>query len=388
MKYNPEQEKAQSVGRATGILVTLLLFLCIITVAFLSYQRSLDPSVELKDVLKSLYEPGEKEVKEAQVLHNFSFDAREKTAFVRYKDLLVKSSKSGIMFLDETGGIVRSESIMYSNPLIKTNGSLLLVADVGSTEISVLNSDTIRWQDKTEASILNADISEDGYVTVITSAKRDNNVIRVYEPHGIEIFRKIIANDYAVSASVSPSEKSLTVSSISTGAVGPFSRYKIYDMEGKEISELSFDETGELIPLFWHNRDDSLFAVGDSAVSYISSTGPTLWQEQFRSVAGAGMTGNGMLAVAAVSDIGAVLNVYKEDGQKHASTALQGRPEGLEAIKGRISVYNENEVFFFDDSGNNTSKYCPGKKIRQISLFSKNRAAVITDGEVIVLEMY
>lgn len=388
MRNIPEQDGSASGGGAAGIITTLLLFVLIIAVAFFSYQRSLDPSVGLREALEALGSRGEKDVRDAEVLYSFVFDSREKTVFAPYKELLVKCSKSGIMFLDKNGSIVRSESIAYSNPILRTNGSQLLAADIGSTEISIFDSTSIIWQDKTDTAILNADISEDGYVTVITAAKRDNNTIRVYEPHGVELFRKIIANDFAVSSCVSPSEKYLTLSAISTGAVGPFSRFKFYDMEGKELAGLSFDASGELLPLFWHNRDDSLFVAGDSAAGAISPEGTEVWQEQFRSIAGAGQAGSGMLAVAAQTDEGAYLNIYAADGSKHASTELKITPAGLEAIKGRISVYNENTVFFFDDKGNNTSKYSAGKRVRQVCLFSRNQAAVITDGEVTVLGIY
>lgn len=388
MRNIPDQDKLESGGKAAGIIMTLLLFLLIIAVAFFSYQRSLDPSVGLRDALKALGEREEKKVRDADVLYSFNFDTREKTAFATYKDLLVKCSKSGIMFLEKNGSIVRSESILYANPILKTNGTQLLAADIGSTEICIFNNDSIIWQDKTDAAILNADISEDGYVTVITAAKRDNNVIRIYEPHGVELFRKIIANDFAVSACVSPSEKYLALSAISTGAVGPFSRYKFYDMEGKELAGISFGESGELLPLFWFNKDDTLFAAGDSAAGTVRPTGTKDWQEQFISVAGAGLAGNGMLAVAAQTNEGSVLNIYTSGGEKHASARLDLIPAGLEAIKGRICVFSESTASFFDDKGNNTSKYHSGKRIRQVCLFSKNQAAVITDGEVTILGIY
>jgi hypothetical protein len=385
----PEQDgTASGGGRAAGIITTLLLFLLIISVAFFSYQRSLDPSIGMREAIKALSDKEGKKVRDADVLYSFSFDSRETTVFAPYKELLVKCSKSGIMFLDKNGSIVSSESLSYANPMLKTNGDQLLAADIDATELCIFDDISVSWQDKTDTAILNADISQNGYVTVITSAKRDNNTIRVYEPHGVELFRKIIANDFAVSACVSPSKKYLTLSAISTGAVGPFSRYKFYDMEGKELAGLSFDASGELLPLFWYNRDDSLFAAGDSAAGNIGRDGKLVWQENFTRVAGAGPAGNGMLAVAAQTEEGAYLNIYAADGSKHASTELQITPAGLEAIRGRICVYNENTVFFFDEKGNNTSKYNTGKRIRQVCLFSKTQAAVITDGEVTVLGIY
>jgi hypothetical protein len=38
---------------------------------------------------------------------------------------------------DKTGEVVRTENIAFNNPVIKKNGSFLVVADLGSTEICV-----------------------------------------------------------------------------------------------------------------------------------------------------------------------------------------------------------------------------------------------------------
>ena len=70
------------------------------------------------------------------------------------------------------GVIQRSEGIGFDDPIVKTNGSRLLAVNAGSTEICVLDGESIRWQDRTDDPILNAEISDDGYVTVVTSAKR------------------------------------------------------------------------------------------------------------------------------------------------------------------------------------------------------------------------
>ncbi len=380
----PEQDKPLSGGRAASIITTFMLFLCIIAVAIYSYYRSTGMTAGLPDIFRPQAGSAE-EVKEAEVQHTFGFDMRDKPVFTIFRGNIVKCSRSGILFLDSTGQIVRSESIEFDKPIVKTNGSRILVADSGSTGIYVMDGNTVIWQDRTDAAILNADISDDGYVTVITSAKRDNNTVRVYESHGLELFRKIIANDYAVSACVSPSRQYLVLSAIGTGAVGPFSRYKFYDMEGKELSGLSFGESGELLPLFWFNKNDSIFAVGDNAVASIEPSGKTEWREQFRSIAGAGLAGEGLLAVAAETDEGALLNVYMADGARKASVKLNGRPAGLDSIKGIISVYTDDAVYFFDVNGTIISKYITGEKVLQVCLFDKKQAAVITEGEVTVV---
>ena len=385
MKHIPDEGRPAPGERAAGIITALMLFLCIAAVAVFSWQRSLDPTIDLRDTILRLTGSQAGEAKAAEVQYSFAFDTREKPGFALYKGNIVKCSKSGMMFLDKKGVIQRSEGIGFDDPIVKTNGSRLLAVNAGSTEICVLDGESIRWQDRTDDPILNAEISDDGYVTVVTSAKRDNNVVRVYEQHGIELFRKIIATDFAVSAGVSPSKKHLVLSAVATGAVGPYSRYRFFDMEGRELTEVSFDSSGDLMPLFWFNSDDSIFAAGDDAAAYIDPAGKVGWKEQFRSVAGADTAGDGRFAVAAQVDQGAVLNVYTAEGKKEISVKLQGVPKGLDAVNGMVSVYTDDIVYFYNDRGINTCIYNAGEKIQQVHLFNKKQAAVITEGGITII---
>ncbi len=389
MKTQPEREESRSEGSRAGMFTALLLFLCIISVALFSYQRSLNPEAELKDILGVFRIPAADVVKEAQLLHTYEFDASEKPVFVIHKDYIVKCGSSGIWFLDKTGEVVRSEGLIYSNPIIKTSGSQLMVADRNTGEISVLDEKTIRWREKLDTSILNADINEDGYVTVITGAKRDNNVIRVFESHGVELFQKVIANDFAVSANVSPKGNMLTLSGINTGAVGVFSIYKFYDMKGNDLVNLSFETSAELLPIFWYNNDDSIFAVGDRAAASIDPSGKVIWEKQFRSLIGAEPVRDGRLALVEESGGGTMLRVYSSDGEEElAIGTVQGRPEGMNAMRGIISVHTSDTVYFYNNKGKNISKYEAGSQIKQVCFFDKRQAAVVTDRQVAVINIY
>lgn len=387
MKTRPEQKGSGTEGHAGSIAAALLLFLCVVTVAFFTWQKSLDPSAGPEELLKLFQASDSGEIKEAQAQYIYEFDAREKPEFIVYKDYIVKCGSSGIWFIDKTGEVIRSEGLIYNNPIIKTNGSLILVADQGTGDLAVLNSGSIQWREKIDESILNADISEDGYVTVITTAKRDNNEIRVFESHGIELFRKVIASDFAVSANISPSEERFILSAISTGAVGAYSVYKFYDMNGGNLAELSFQASAELLPIFSYNNNGSIFAVGDRAVASIDPSGTVIWEKQFLSIAGASHAGNGQFAVAAESEEGFVMKIYQTDGQELASCELRSKPEGLSAVRGAVSVYASDAVYFYNGKGRLISKYLTGSPIRQVCLFDKNQAAVVTDRQVAVVSI-
>lgn len=388
LRTQPEREEARSGGSKAGMITALLLFLCIITVAFFSYQRSINPDANLKELVQKVGFSAADVVKEAQLLYTYEFDASEKPVFVPYKNTLVKCGSSGIWFLDKTGEIIRSEGLIYSSPIIKASGSHLLVADRITGEISVLDEKTVRWKEKLDTLVLNADINEDGYVTVITGAKRDNNVIRVFESHGVELFQKVIANDFAVSANVSPSDNMLTLSGINTGAVGVFSIYKAYDMKGNDLTNLSFEESAELLPIFWYNNDDSIFAVGDRAAASIDSSGEIIWEKHFRRVIGAEPVGDGRLALVEEGGEGTILKIYSSEGEELASGTLEGKPEGMNAKRGTICVNTSDTAYFYNQKGKKISQYEAGSPIRQVCFLDKRQAAVITDRQVAVIIVY
>lgn len=387
LRMPQEQNKTESAGRLTAIVTALLLFICVISVAFYTYMKSGNPSASPKDILMALQGAGSNAVKEAQVQYSFDFESRDKPVIALYSDYIVKCSSGGIWFLDKKGEIVWTESLSFKKPILKSGGTRLLVADIGAGDICVLDGRSILWRDRLDVSILNADISEDGYVTVITSSKRDNNEIRVYDPHGVELFRKIIANDFAVTALIAPSEKILAVSGISAGAAGAYSNYKFYDLEGKELSGQTFEASGELLPIFWYNKDGSIYAAGDRAAAFVDKAGKVIWEKQFKSVTGASPVGSKSLAVAVESGEGAELKLYSSAGQELASCKLQGKPGGLTAVSGSIAVYTYDSIYFYNNKCKNVGKYSSNSHIQRVYFFDRHQVAVITDNTVTIINI-
>ncbi|HEX2946331.1 MAG TPA: DUF5711 family protein [Clostridia bacterium] len=387
MRLQPEQENRQPGGRITGLVSALLLCLCIITIAFLTYQKSMNPGSSLKDLLQKFTFSNVGSVKAAQKEYSFEFDKNENATFAIYGEYIVKCSSSGVWFMDRTGEVVRAENIAFNNPVIKKNGSYLLIADLGSSEICVLDDKGIRWRQKLDEPVLNADISGEGYVTAVTSAKRDNNIIRVIEPHGIEMFQIVIANDFAVSAGISPSGENLAVSAISTGAAGVYSHYHFYDMKGKDLAELSFDASEEILPLFWFFDKSRIFAAGDRSVAAFDATGKVIWEKQFSNLAGAEISSGKRLAVAAEGDKGYMLELFNADGKVYSSGSLEEKPKGLSTYKGIIAVTSADKVYFYNEKCRNISRYEAGAPVSQVYFLSRQQAVVITDHEVTIVNL-
>lgn len=381
------QDKAEpGSGRPTGIITALLLLVCIVATAFYSYMKSVNPSAAIIDLPKLFQGSGNGSIKEAQVLYRFEYDSSSNPVFALYGGYIAECNSGGIWFLDKKGQIIWSEPIVLESPILKTGGSRLLAADAGKGEVLVIEGRSIVWKDKVDEPILNADINEDGYVTVITTSKRNNNEIRVYDPHGVGLIRKVVANDFAVSARISPSGKTLAVSGISTGNSAAFSGYKYYDMEGNETAGASFNGSGEFLPIFWFSGE-KIFAAGDRTLALLDEKANIVWKKQFKSIAGTAPYGTGSIAAAVEEDKGYSLVLYPASGEKPASGALQGKPAGLAAVKGTIAVNTSDTVFFFNSRCKSFSKYSANTRIKQVCLFDSHQAVVITGNEVIVVNI-
>ena len=94
MKHIPDEGRPAPGERAAGIITALMLFLCIAAVAVFSWQRSLDPTIDLRDtILRLTGSQAGKQRLPGQ--YSFAFDTREKPGFALYKGNIVKCSKSG-----------------------------------------------------------------------------------------------------------------------------------------------------------------------------------------------------------------------------------------------------------------------------------------------------
>lgn len=374
-------------GGIGTVITAILLSICVILFAFYTYKKSLDHSLTPKSFIEQLGSHESQDVKEAQVAYSFNYDSKEKPVFAIYKDYIVKCSSSGIWFLDKTGEVVWSENITFFNPTIKVNGAYLLVFDTGSLNVCVIKDKAVIWKDKLDEEVVNADIGKDGSVVIITESKRDNNEVRVFNSGGIEIFRKIIASEFAVTAGVSPSSNVLAVSLLTTAASEVHTNYKFYDMKGNDLSSLSFEESSEILPIFCFNSDKSLFAFGDTALAYLDRTGKIIWEKQFTNVFGACLSGNKVIAAAVKDSKGDKLILYDITGEEVSSCELQSEPDAIDSVKGLIAVNMRNTVYFFNSDCKNVALYSDDTLIQKVFLFSKHQAVIITNDNILVLNI-
>ncbi len=132
------------------------------------------------------------------------YDIEMHPQFEIFKDNIIKCTKNSIEFLDKAYELKTSIPIRMNNPIIKKQGSYYAIADLDGKELVVMYGNQIRWKNKIDDDIINFDISESGYLSVIHKKKNYKNAVSVFNPQGIKQFTLGKAENIILSANISP----------------------------------------------------------------------------------------------------------------------------------------------------------------------------------------
>lgn len=396
MEFPEENLKTEQPGKRTNIAMTLLLFAAVLAVAFFVYLKSqnIDISdVNIKEFIAGITSMKEKETDKEKVVE-ISYDAKERPAFSVYKDTVIKCTRDGISGLNKKGEELWTKSFTIENPIMKTNGTDVLIADIGGNEVCVINGSDVKWNIKVDNDIINADISESGHVTVVHEAKGYRSKIRVFDPLGVEMFERNIAEKFVLSARVSPSGKQLLINSIDAGGVSATSSLEFTDMLGNPFAARIPKDT-LVFPSAWYLNDDSVFAVSDSYIVYFDKGRNEKWGKEFREVYSSNTVSGKYLVLAAASEKkgGAFgrsltdIQVLNIKGQQISSYTIEDRVVNIDTYSDVIAINTGREVYFINTRGKLVGKYSSKSDIMRVYFFSKVEAAIVTKNSVVIIKI-
>jgi hypothetical protein len=383
-------------GRKFGIVLFLLLLVVIIAIAFMVYLKS--EGIDIKNIkIKELFQNGifqKSQAPDSEENLEINYEVKEHPAFIVYKDLLVKCETDSFKGINKKGEEVLIRSIGVNNPLIKTNGPELLIADLGGRDIYVMNGWNIKWDEKLSGNIINAEISESGHVTVIHEAKGFKGVVKVFDPRGIEMFSRNIAENFVLTAKVAPSGEQLLINSINTSGININPSLEFFDMMGNPFAARTPGEN-QIFAYASYLDDDSLLTASSSALVYYDKERNEKWRKEFKEIYSVGIS-LGKYIAAAVSKEGEgngledglnEIQIFNRKGQQTAAFQVEGRVENIRTYSDIIAVNTIREVCFINTKGVLVGKYTSKPDIKDVYFFNKLQAAIVTKNSVAIIEI-
>lgn len=376
--------------KSSNILATLLLVFAIVVVALYAYLKSQDSDFSSLGFDK-IFSTGsaEKEKENAfSVIGEIPYDSNENSVFAIYKDFIVKAGSDGIKFWDKKGNEVWNDSVTMSKPILKTNGTDLVAADMAGLDFVVLSGKAEKWRGRADGNIINADISNSGYVTILSRAKRYGGEATVYDSYGIEKFKAFIANNFPLVSKVSPSSREMIVNCINTSGAKVQTYMKLYDTGREEaLAGNVLEPLNCIYPVIWYAGDDSIYLAGDMAITLLDKSGEQKWIKQYDTVYSTCMAGSRNLAAAVKEKTGTEIKIIATNGNELAAAPIDSEVRNLSSFGNIIAVNTVREVHFINDRGTALGKYTSKADISDVYFINRHEAVVISKSSVKVINI-
>lgn len=261
----------------------------------------------------------------------------------------------------------------YSNPVIKTNGSLAVVYDLDSGNFRLQNSSEITLQKELPSRIMAAAIGKKGNYAVGTYGTDVQSVLTVYNSRNREIFIWNFKSERISDIALSDNGKRAAVSTVYSKNGEISSKLYIFNFKSDKY-EQCFDYPSTALFKVDYTGKNNVVAVGDNIRSYIKNSKHRK-DTDFNSdnLRGYSVSEKGRSAIV-FSKYGSTslsnLTVYNKKNREKFSADFDKEVKWVSCDDKYVAVLFENEIKTFNKSG---------KEIGSIT-FSGDPIRVVVDG--------
>jgi len=377
-----------------NIILFILLLLVVISIAFFVYIKN--QGIELKDFsinefVTSIFSP--KEAKNAEVLSEFKNYTQSNSAFGVCGEQLIMCTKDGFKALRENGEIDWAKSFSMFNPTLKTSGSYVLAFDTGGRDIYVISGKSIKWTIRVDNIILNADINDAGYVSVVKEMNGYKGAIEVYDPQGVKIFTAMRSERYIISAKVLPNCSNVLINTVDTLGVSASTKLEFTDIRGTEKASIVKEDA--IYPSTWCLDSNVVVAIGNTKMFCTDTNGKQIWEQKYDKILTSN-TSSGKFTVVAFKKDGSGstynprttnIEILNSRGKSVGAFELNYDVVNISSMSGTIAVTTARDVYFINTGGRLFAKYNSKSGIRDVLFIDQHKVAIITSVGVAIIKI-
>lgn len=302
-----------------------------------------------------------------------SFEGASDTQFAVYRGGIVCANMNHMYYMDASGVLVWETDTAVVDPILKTEGNYILLAEHGRNKICLYNDSRLVYDVDDPDAIRAAQLSSNGDVVVVTDKSSYKGGVSVYNKTGAQIFSWASGSDAVMSADISADTRKVAVALLNTEQTVK-SVLQLFDMnETQSYAQAEMEDTAVYDVRFTGNI---VTAFGDNRVMGIKDSGKIIYDNVFADVqlthSSADIRGDALLSL----DDGNVprLNVYNKRGTQKKSVTLTGVTDFID-INGSDIIYNTGRDIYFGDI-KSMNKYTAAMDIKKLLILS-NKSFVI-----------
>lgn len=287
----------------------------------------------------------------------YSFDAHNSNCYTGFEDGLAVASVGGLSTYGSDGRMSFVSQGQMSLPQIQSGDDMVMAFDVGGNSLVAIhksNGEVLRVD--TEKAILDADISADGDICFVSSEGGYKSVLAVYNEKQELVYRWLSTSTFLPLCAISPKGLELAAIGLDQKDGSFSSTLNFFRTDADQIIQ-TVHLGSDLVYDLLYVDEDTLCTIGESSVTYISTTGEVLnvcsYDGSYLKDYDAG--GNGFLALS--------LNTYRA-GNRYSLVITD------ETMEEPISVYVGQEILDLSAAG----KYIAVLTTKGLTIYDRHLA--------------
>lgn len=195
----------------------------------------------------------------------------------KVKNITVNNSNLNLLLDDKTISLTSSakeimqKSHTYSNPVMKSKGSKMIVFDLDSGKFRVQRGSDTVIEKSLDKNIMAAAIGSKGNYAVATYGKDAQSVLTVYNKNGKEKFAWNFSDERITDIDLSPNGKYAAVAAIKALNGEISSKLYVFNLSKADEYAACFDYGGTTLLKVNYIKGNNIVAVGDNLKSYIKN---------------------------------------------------------------------------------------------------------------------
>lgn len=272
-----------------------------------------------------------------------------------------------------------------TDPIVKAAGRRFLLYDRGGTKLVVRMRDKVLFEKEFDYKIISANISSDGWITVVTAAQRYASQLHVWNSaYDEEIFTWSSSGEYIICSAADSGSKTVAAATLTANASGQMvTTVHIFTTEAAvELGKKDF--SGEAAVSLEYNSSGNVKIICDSMAAVIDRSGNVLGRFDFDRKLISCVNAHGTSGMALVFDRytearATDVTFIGSRGEQVKTVSVSGKFLCANGNSSHAAVYCDGTATVFDYSGNKTAELTSEQDALLILLTKESVFAVTRD---------
>lgn len=309
-----------------------------------------------------------------------------KSVFADYNRGMVCAYTNYLSYISGDGAVVWENTTTIVDPILKTAGNYILIAEKGGKKICLYNDSKLFFETDTEDNILTCSVSANGDTVVVTDKSSYKGAVAVFNREGNRIFAWASGSDNIISADISSESRRVAVALLNTDNRVK-SAIQLFDMnETQSYAQAVFEDT---ILFDIDFVGDTVSAFGDNCIAGLSADGELIYDKRFDNAEfvhyGMDRAGNQILLFDDTNI--PLINIYNQRAVLKYQLTSDELPDFVN-IRDKYIVFNSGRNVVYGKAGRKQlEKYTASMDIKNLIMIDKNTFAIVYSNNIEIVRM-